>query len=219
MNKTANVEKTAPHALPPLPYDENALDPVISARTIGFHYGKHHRGYVDTLNKLVAGTDLANLPLETIIAKTAGKPGKTAIFNNAAQAWNHAFYWRSLRPKGGGVPPAELEQRIEASFGEMEAFKNELATAATSHFGSGWAWLALDTDTLKVITTANADTPLTQGMQPLLALDLWEHAYYLDYQNVRADYVNAVLDKLINWGFAVENLDSSLAPQRLAEWT
>ncbi len=219
MNKTANVEKTAPHALPRLPYAEDALDPVISARTIGFHYGKHHKGYVDTLNKLVAGTDLANLPLEKIIATTAGKPGKAKIFNNAAQAWNHAFYWRSLRPKGGGAPPAELKQRIEASFGEVEACKNELATAATDHFGSGWAWLVLDSDTLKVITTANADTPLTQGMQPLLALDVWEHAYYLDYQNVRADYVNAVLDKLINWGFAVENLDSSLAPQRLAEWT
>jgi Fe-Mn family superoxide dismutase len=192
---------------------------VISAQTIGFHYGKHHKGYVDTLNKLVAGTDLASLPLEKIIARTTGKPGKAKIFNNAAQAWNHAFYWRSLRPKGGGAPPAELKQRIEASFGEVEACKNELATAATDHFGSGWAWLVLDKDMLKVIATANADTPLTQGLQPLLALDVWEHAYYLDYQNVRADYVKGVLDKLINWGFAVENLDSSLAPQRLAEWT
>jgi Fe-Mn family superoxide dismutase len=121
--------------------------------------------------------------------------------------------------QGRGAPPAELKQRIEASFGEVEACKIELATAATDHFGSGWAWLVLDKDTLKVIATANADTPLTQGMQPLLAIDVWEHAYYLDYQNVRADYVKGVLDKLINWDFAVENLDSSLAPQRLAEWT
>jgi superoxide dismutase, Fe-Mn family len=219
MSKIANAENAAPFVLPPLPFEEDALDPVISAQTIGFHYGKHHKGYVDTLNKLVAGTDLANLPLEKIIAKTAGKPGKAKIFNNAAQAWNHAFYWASLRPKGGGAPPAELKQRIEASFGEVEACKNELATAATDHFGSGWAWLVLDKDTLKVIATANADTPLTQGLQPLLALDVWEHAYYLDYQNVRADYVKGVLDKLINWDFAVENLDSSLAPQRLAEWT
>jgi Fe-Mn family superoxide dismutase len=219
MSRNANAENAAPHVLPPLPYEEDALDPVISAQTIGFHYGKHHKGYVDTLNKLVAGTDLANLPLEKIIARTAGKPGKAKIFHNAAQAWNHAFYWRSLRPKGGGAPPAELKQRIEASFGEVEACKNELAEAATDHFGSGWAWLVLDKDTLKVIATANADTPLMQGLQPLLALDVWEHAYYLDYQNVRADYVKGVLDKLINWGFAVENLDSSLAPQRLAEWT
>ena len=189
MSKIANAENAGPHVLPPLPYAEDALDPVISAQTIGFHYGKHHKGYVDTLNKLVTGTDLANLPLEKIIAKTAGKPGKAKIFNNAAQAWNHAFYWRSLRPKGGGAPPAELKQRIEASFGEVDACKNELATTATEHFGSGWAWLVLDKDSLKVIATDNADTPLTQGLQPLLALDVWEHAYYLDYQNVRADYV------------------------------
>ena len=219
MTQTAKVEHAAPHLLPPLPYEDDALDPVISAKTIGFHYGKHHKGYVDTLNKLVAGTELADLPLEKLIAKTADKPGKGAIFDNAAQAWNHAFYWHSLRPKGGGVPPAELKQRIEASFGEMDACKNELATAATSHFGSGWAWLVLDADTLKVITTRNADTPLTLGVKPLLVLDVWEHAYYLDYQNRRADYVDGVLDKLINWDFAVENLGSSLAAQRLAEWT
>ena len=164
------------------------------------------RGTSITLNKLIAGTPLANLSLEKLIAETAGKADKVAIFNNAAQTWNHTFYWRSLRPKGGGEPPAALKQRIEASFGNLDACKKELATAATTQFGSGWAWLVLDADKLKVVKTGNAETPLTKGMKPLLTIDVWEHAYYLDYQNRRADYVNAVLDKLINWGFAAENL-------------
>jgi Fe-Mn family superoxide dismutase len=200
------IEKAALHILPPLPYAENALDPVISTNTIGFHYGKHHKGYVDSLNKLIAGTELANLSLEKLIGETAGKADKVAIFNNAAQAWNHTFYWRSLRPKGGGEPPVALKQRIEASFGNLDACKKELATAATTEFGSGWAWLVLEADKLKVVKTANAETPLTKGVKPLLTIDVWEHAYYLDYQNRRADYVNAVLDKLINWGFAADNL-------------
>ena len=200
------IEKAALHVLPPLPYAENALDPVISTNTIGFHYGKHHKGYVDTLNKLIAGTELSNHSLEKLIAETAGKADKVAIFDNAAQTWNHTFYWRSLRPKGGGEPPAALKQRIEASFDNLDACKKELATAATTEFGSGWAWLVLEADKLKVVKTANAETPLTKGVKPLLTIDVWEHAYYLDYQNRRADYVNAVLDKLINWGFAADNL-------------
>jgi Fe-Mn family superoxide dismutase len=200
------IEKAALHVLPPLPYAQNALDPAISANTIGFHYGKHHKGYVDTLNKLIAGTELSNHSLEKLIAKTAGKTDQVAIFDNAAQTWNHTFYWRSLRPKGGGEPPAALKQRIEASFGNLDACKKELATAATTEFGSGWAWLVLEADKLKVVKTANAETPLTKGVKPLLTIDVWEHAYYLDYQNRRADYVNAVLDKLINWGFAADNL-------------
>jgi Fe-Mn family superoxide dismutase len=199
-------ERPALHVLPPLPYAEHALDPVISARTIGFHYDKHHKGYVDTLNKLIAGTPLATLSLEELIAETAGKADKVAIFNNAAQAWNHTFYWRSLRPKGGGEPPAALKQRIEASFGNLDACKKELAMAATTQFGSGWAWLVLEADKLKVVKTGNAETPLIKGAKPLLTIDVWEHAYYLDYQNRRADYVNAVLDKLINWGFVADNL-------------
>jgi Fe-Mn family superoxide dismutase len=194
------------HALPPLPYADNALDPVISANTIGFHYGRHHKGYVDNLNKLVAGTEFADLSLEKIIAATAGKTDKTAIFNNAAQTWNHTFYWHSLKPNGGGEPPAALKQAIEAAFGSVDACKTELATAATTQFGSGWAWLVVDGDKLKVVKTSNADLPLTMGMKPLLTIDVWEHAYYLDYQNRRADYVKAVLDKLINWGFAGDNL-------------
>jgi superoxide dismutase, Fe-Mn family len=200
------IENTALYVLPPLPYAENALDPLISARTIGFHYGKHHKGYVETLNKLIAGTQLANLSLEKLIAETAGKTDKVAIFNNAAQTWNHTFYWRSLRPKGGGEPPAALKQRIEASFGNLDTCKKELAAAATTEFGSGWAWLVLEADKLKVVKTDNAETSLTKGVKPLLTIDVWEHAYYLDYQNRRADYVNAVLDKLIDWGFAADNL-------------
>ncbi|MCX7183697.1 MAG: superoxide dismutase [Nitrosospira sp.] len=194
------------HVLPPLPFADNALDPVISANTLSFHYGKHHKAYVDNLNKLVAGTEFADLPLEQVITATAGRADKAGIFNNAAQIWNHTFYWNSLAPKGGGEPPAALKQKIEASFGTLDACKQELATAATTQFGSGWAWLALDGDKLKVVKTANANVPLTEGMKPLLVIDVWEHAYYLDYQNRRADYVNAVLDKLVNWGFAANNL-------------
>ena len=206
MTQLHRTEIAPLHVLPPLPYSQDALDPVISDKTIGFHYGKHHRGYVDTLNKLVAGTALADLSLEKLIAETAGKADQVAIFHNAAQAWNHSFYWRSLRAKGGGEPPAALRQRIEASFGSLDACRKELATAAATEFGSGWAWLVLAGGTLKVVKTDNADTPLTTAAKPLLAIDVWEHAYYLDYQNRRADYVNAVLDKLINWGFAADNL-------------
>jgi Fe-Mn family superoxide dismutase len=205
--KTMSNQNTgsAPYVLPPLPYADNALDPVISANTLGFHYGKHHKTYVDNLNKLVAGTDLADLSLEEIITSTAGKADKVGNFNNSAQVWNHTFYWNSLSPKGGGEPPASLKQKIETAFGSVEVCKKELATAATTQFGSGWAWLVNDGDRLQVIKTGNADLPLTKGMKPLLTIDVWEHAYYLDYQNRRADYVNAVLDKLINWGFAADN--------------
>jgi Fe-Mn family superoxide dismutase len=196
-----------PHLLPPLPYAENTLDPVISANALGFHYGKHHKGYVDTLNKLIEGTELERLSLEQLIRETAGKPDRAAIFNSAAQTWNHTFYWNSLRAQGGGMPPVALTQQIEASFGSMDACRKALATAATTQFGSGWAWLVMEDDLLKVVKTGNAETPLTTATKPLLTIDVWEHAYYLDYQNRRADYVNAVLDKLINWGFAADNLD------------
>jgi Fe-Mn family superoxide dismutase len=205
MNNPSNSSTTQGHVLPPLPYAENALQPVISAQTMSFHYGKHHKTYVDNLNKFIAGTEYADLSLEKIITGTAGRPEKIAIFNNAAQTWNHTFYWNSLKPKGGGEPPAALKQRMDASFGSVDACKKELASAAVAQFGSGWAWLVLDGDKLKVVKTANADLPLTSGMQPLLTIDVWEHAYYLDCQNRRADYVNAVLDKLINWEFALQN--------------
>jgi len=206
MSSTVASENAAMHVLPPLPYAESALDPVISANTLGVHYGKHHKGYVDNLNKLIAGTELAGLSLEQLVRETAGKADSVAIFNNAAQIWNHTFYWRSLRAKGGGEPPDALRQRIESAFGNVDGCRKELATAATTQFGSGWAWLVLEGDKLKVVKTGNAGTPLTQGARPLLTVDVWEHAYYLDYQNRRVDYVNAVLDKLINWGFAADNL-------------
>jgi len=205
MNKD-NTAAVSPHALPPLPYPDNALAPVISANTLGFHYGKHHRGYVDNLNKLVAGTAFADLPLLKIMSETAGKADKATIFNNAAQIWNHTFYWNSLRAAGGGQPPARLKEKIEASFGTLDACREELAAAAMAQFGSGWAWLVLDGGTLKVVKTANAELPMTAGQKPLVTIDAWEHAYYLDYQNRRLDYVHAVLDKLINWDFAAENL-------------
>jgi superoxide dismutase, Fe-Mn family len=200
------IKSTSPHVLPPLPYADNALDPVISTNTIGFHYGKHHKAYVDNLNKLIEGTEFADLPLEKIISLTSGKADKTAIFNNAAQTWNHTFYWHSIKPKGGGEPPAMLKQKIEASFGAVDVCKKALATAAMTQFGSGWAWLVLDGDKLKAVNTGNAVMPMATGMKPLLTIDVWEHAYYLDYQNRRVDYVNAVLDKLINWDFAAKNL-------------
>jgi Fe-Mn family superoxide dismutase len=205
-NPSIVPEAGSPHILPPFPYAENAFEPVITTKTISFHYGKHHKGYVDNLNKFIAGTEYAVLSLEKIITSTAGQPERTAIFNNAAQTWNHTFYWNSMRPNGGGEPPAALKQKIEASFGTVEACKKELASTAVSQFGSGWAWLVLEGDMLKVVKTANADIPMTLGLKPLLALDVWEHAYYLDYQNRRADYVNAVLDKLINWEFALQNI-------------
>lgn len=196
-----------PFKLPPLPYAENALEPVISARTIGFHYGKHHQGYVNNLNKLVTGTPLADQPLEAVVKATAN-PDQTVIFNNAAQVWNHTFYWNSLKPKGGGKPTGALAEMIDKSFGGFEQFKAEFAKAATSQFGSGWAWLVKDGDKLAVVKTGNADNPLVHGQKPLLTVDVWEHAYYLDYQNRRADYVTAVLDGLINWDFAAQNLAS-----------
>jgi superoxide dismutase, Fe-Mn family len=200
------IKNASPHVLPPLPYADSALDPIISSNTIGFHYGKHHKAYIDNLNKLIEGTEFAELPLEKIISGTAGKADKTSIFNNAAQTWNHTFYWHSLKPNGGGEPPAILKQKIEDSFGDLDACKKALATAAMTQFGSGWAWLVLDGDKLKAVNTGNAVAPMTTGMKPLLTIDVWEHAYYLDYQNRRVDYVNAVLDKLINWDFAAENL-------------
>lgn len=193
--------------LPPLPYADNALEPVISAHTLGFHYGKHHRGYVDNLNKLVVGTTFAGQSLEQIVAATSGKADQVAIYNNAAQTWNHTFYWRSLKPAGGGEPPEALKARIVASFGSVDACRKELAAAAAGQFGSGWAWLVEDGGKLAVVKTGNADSPLTKGQKPLLTIDVWEHAYYLDYQNRRADYVSALIDKLLNWEFALGNLD------------
>jgi superoxide dismutase, Fe-Mn family len=206
---TTAATNSAPLSLPPLPYAENALEPVISSKTLSFHHGKHHRAYVDNANKLIAGTELADLSLEQLLTLTAGNIGQASIFNNVAQAWNHSFYWHCLKPKGGGEPPMALRLKMEAAFGSVDACKKELANTAVSQFGSGWAWLVLEGSKLKVVKTANADTPLAQGQRPLITIDVWEHAYYLDYQNKRADHVNALIDKLVNWEFAAENLTRS----------
>ena len=192
--------------LPPLPYADTALAPVISSNTLSFHYGKHHKGYVDNLNKLVKGTDYESATLERIIAETAGKPDKSALFNNAAQSWNHAFYWSSLKANGGGKPNGKIAQMIDAAFGSYDNFRKEFSSTTVSQFGSGWGWLVLDGGALKVVKTANAEVPLTWGLKPLLTIDVWEHAYYLDHQNRRATYVDALIDKLLNWDFAAQNL-------------
>jgi Fe-Mn family superoxide dismutase len=204
MNTAAVLSR--PIELPALPFEQSALEPVISAKTLSFHYGKHHKTYVETLNKLIVGTEFADMSLEKIIQATDGNAQHAAIFNNAAQAWNHTFYWHSLKPKGGGEPPAALKKLLEASFGGVDQCKKKLSAAAVEEFGSGWAWLVQDGDKLQVIKADNAHTPLAKGPKPLLTIDVWEHAYYLDYQNRRVDYVNALLDKIINWGFAAENL-------------
>jgi superoxide dismutase, Fe-Mn family len=201
----AILEGAAPLTLAPLPWADAALEPVISSKTIGYHYGKHHKGYVDNLNGLVAGTPLEGQPLEAIVKAAAADPAKKGVFNNAAQAWNHAFYWNSLKPKGG-KPEGALLQKVEAAFGGWDAFKKELVDAGTTQFGSGWAWLVADAGKLKIVKTANADTPLTTAQTPLLVIDVWEHAYYLDYQNRRKDYLTAVVDGLLNWEFAAKNL-------------
>ncbi|MFP4382264.1 MAG: superoxide dismutase [Candidatus Sumerlaeia bacterium] len=195
-------------ALPALPWAENALEPYISARTISFHYGKHHAGYVKKTNNFVAGTKFEGKSLQEIIKKTAGKDDMTSIFNNAAQVWNHTFYWNSMKPDGGGEPTGELVSRIKKDFGSFEKMKKALADAAGSRFGSGWAWLVEDKGKLKAMNTMNADTPLAHGMKPLLTIDVWEHAYYLDYQNDRGAYVEKWLDNLANWQFASNNLSA-----------
>lgn len=197
--------------LPPLSYPNNALEPFISRSTVELHHGKHHRAYVEKAKELARELRLADQPLEAIVLQTAGKESCRALFNNAAQAWNHAFYWRSLLPQSGGRPVGEIAARIDADFGSFEAFASQFAAAATGQFGSGWAWLVNDGDRLRITATANADTPLVRGQTPLLTLDVWEHAYYLDYQNRRMDYVTALINHLLNWDFANRNLGRARA--------
>ena len=187
--------------LPDLPYAKNALEPHISARTLEFHHDKHHKAYVDNANKLLEGTDLARLDLEAIIKKAAGDPSKAGIFNNAAQVWNHSFYWKCMKPGGGGAPTGAIAQKINGGFGSYEKFVEEFKNAGATQFGSGWAWLVLDGSSLKITKTPNAENPMVQGMKPLLVVDVWEHAYYLDYQNRRPDYLTTFVDKLISWEY------------------
>lgn len=193
-----------PFVLPPLPFDEGALAPAISAATFGFHYGKHHKAYVDNLNGLVANTPYADMKLEEVIKASVGKPTDQGIFNNAAQVWNHTFFWHSLTPKTG-APGKELQRAIERDFGDLEQFKKAFATAGVGQFGSGWVWLVNNGGKLTIEKTSNAMTPLAEGKNALLTIDVWEHAYYLDYQNRRGDFLRAVLDSCLNWNFATEN--------------
>jgi len=188
--------------LPALPYPADALKPYMSAETFSYHHGKHHAAYVANLNKLIEGTDLANKSLEEIIKATFGDPSKAGIFNNAAQVWNHTFFWESMKPGGGGAPTGPIADKINADFGGYDKFAEAFKTAAATQFGSGWAWLVLDNGTLKVTKTPNAENPLVHGQTPLLTLDVWEHAYYLDYQNRRPDFINAYLEHLVNWDAA-----------------
>ncbi|MBD1923078.1 superoxide dismutase [Microcoleus sp. FACHB-831] len=193
--------------LPPLPYDQDALEPSgMSARTLEFHYGKHHATYVNTLNNLVKDTELADKSLEEIIKATFKDPSKAGVFNNAAQVWNHTFYWNGIKPNGGGSPSGELADKINASFGSLDKFKEEFKNAGATQFGSGWAWLIKDGDTLKVTKTPNAENPLAHGQSALLTMDVWEHAYYLDYQNSRPNFMQNYVDHLINWDFVAQNL-------------
>ena len=191
--------------LPPLPFADNALAPVISAKTISFHYGKHHRTYVTKLNELVAGTRFADLPLEQVIKETANGEDNKKIFNNAAQVWNHTFYWNSLKANGGGKPSGKIAEMIEATFGGYTKFKKELSATTMSQFGSGWGWLVRDGATLKVVKTGDAEVPLTKGLKPLLTIDVWEHAYYIDYRNARPKYLDAFWN-LVNWDFVAGNM-------------
>ena len=192
--------------LPPLPYDMSALAPHISKETLEYHYGKHHKTYVDKLNGFLPGTKYEKMSLEEVVKASNGQPSEKKVFNNAAQVWNHTFYWHSMKHNGGGKPPGKLGQMIDAAFGSHDEFKKQLSATSVSQFGSGWGWLVSEGGTLKVVKTPNAEVPFTKGQKPLLTIDVWEHAYYLDHQNKRAAYVDAVIDKLLNWDFAAANL-------------
>jgi Fe-Mn family superoxide dismutase len=195
--------------LSPLPYVESALAPVISARTMEFHHGKHHAGYVDKLNKLTEGTPYARMSLEQIITQTAKDKKRIEIFNNAGQVWNHDFFWRSMTPDGGGAPADDLGSRIAQDFGSFDRFAQQFLERAVAQFGSGWTWLAVKGNRLQITSTPNAESPMISGQHALLTCDVWEHAYYLDYQNDRKRFVESFLDKLVNWDFVAEQLSRS----------
>jgi Fe-Mn family superoxide dismutase len=198
-------ESLMPVSLPPLPYERDALSPHISRDTLDYHYGKHHQKYVDVTNEMIAGTDHENADLLSIIKASEGTDQK--LFNNSAQVWNHDFYWNSMKPGGGGKPSGKIAKMIDDSFGSYDGFRKEFSNAAATQFGSGYAWLVEKNGKLEVRKTLNAETPLTEeGVTPLLTMDVWEHAYYLDYQNGRPNYIDAYLDELVNWDFAEKNL-------------
>jgi len=194
--------------LPELPFAKDALEPHMSSKTLEFHHGKHHNAYVTKLNGLIEATEFEGLALEEIIKKSANDDSKTGIFNNAAQVWNHTFFWHSLSPNGGGNPTGELADRINSDFESLDQFKKDFVNAGVGQFGSGWAWLVEEAGQLRIVKTPNAETPITKGQKPLLTVDVWEHAYYLDFQNRRPDFIETFLDNLINWDFAAQNLSS-----------
>ena len=197
------------YELAPLPYDYKALEPHISASTLEFHHDKHHAAYVTNFNNMVKDTDMADKSIEEVIKTTYSDSSKAGIFNNAAQAWNHTFYWNCMKSNGGGAPSGALADKINADFGSYENFVAEFTKAATTQFGSGWAWLVLDNGTLKITKTSNAETPIAVGQTPLLTCDVWEHAYYLDYQNKRPAYVETFINHLINWDFVAKNMSAA----------
>ncbi len=199
-------ETAMPFTLPDLPYAYEALEPYTSANTLRFHHDKHHAAYVANLNKFVEGTDMAGMELEEVIKKSAADKTNPAIFNNAAQIWNHSFFWNCMAPKGGGKPKGTIAARIEKDLGGYDKFAADFKDAATKQFGSGWAWLVAEGGKLKIVKTGNADLPMVHGQTAILTLDVWEHAYYLDYQNRRPDFITAFLDHLVNWEFAEANL-------------
>lgn len=194
--------------LPALPYEADALEPYIGATTLGFHHGKHHQTYVTNTNNLIKGTDLENASLEALIAASANNAEKVGLFNNAAQVWNHTFYWSCMKKGGGGAPTGTIAAKINEDFGSYDAFAEAFKNAGLTQFGSGWAWLVLEGGKLKITKTPNADTPMAHGQKAILTVDVWEHAYYLDYQNKRADYIDTFLKHLVNWDFANANLAS-----------
>ena len=192
--------------LPNLPFAPNALEPHMSARTFEFHHGKHHAAYVTNGNKLIEGTPFEKKPLHETIREVAGDASKAGVFNNVAQVWNHTFFWHCLKPGGGGQPSGDLAKQIDAAFGSYDKFVQEFSNAAATQFGSGWAWLVKDGGKLAVAKTPNADTPVARGQQPLLTLDVWEHAYYLDHQNARPKFIETFMTKLVNWDYVAQNL-------------
>ena len=197
--------------LPDLPYDYEALAPYMSAKTLHLHHDKHHQAYVTNLNNLIEGTEFAGKSLEDIVTGSYGDAAKQGIFNNAGQHWNHNLFWRIMRKGGGGNPGGELAKRIDNSFGSFEAFKEQFKTAGVTQFGSGWAWLAVQGDQLKVVKTPNGENPLVHGMRPILGVDVWEHAYYVDYENRRPEYLAAFLNSLVNWDEVEAELHKAIA--------
>lgn len=199
-------DNAKPFELPPLPFEENALEPTISSRTVQLHYGKHHAAYFNMLNTLVEGTEFSDVTLEEVVQKSFGSPERQKIFNNAGQAWNHIVYWEQMKPGGSQIPAGRISEMIQESFGSLDRFKDQFVQTSVGVFGSGWAWLVEENGSLEIRGMPNAENPLAHGQKALMGVDVWEHAYYLDYQNLRADYVRAVLDNLINWDYVAERL-------------